>query len=131
MYDKDLIPDCGDSEYMYPSIVLYINRILYEKLNNGGCNYFSNQNDFYDSMSEMMAHYIRHVTNKSCYEVVSEILKTYTKENIAIPNLERFAYLVMYEDLSPNETFKLVSAIALFVLENEDKWEQYKHKPIY
>ena len=131
MYDKKLIPVSGDSEYMYPSIVLYINRILYEKLNNGGYNYFSNQEDFYDTMSKMMVYYIRHITNKPCHEVISEVLKTHTKEDITIPNLENFAHIVMHEDISPDVVSKTVSALALHILENEDKWEQYKHDPIY
>lgn len=39
MEAEGLIPECGDSEYYWPAMVLRANRLLYERLNNGNFNY--------------------------------------------------------------------------------------------
>ena len=52
MEREGLIPLSGDSTYVIPSIVLYINRLLYEMLNNGGCNYMEEFEKWGDYIAE-------------------------------------------------------------------------------
>jgi len=51
MEKEGLIPPQGDSEYFWPAMVLRVNRLLYERLNNGNMNYdFEGDDGFYHEL---------------------------------------------------------------------------------
>jgi len=60
MMDSGLIPSEGDSNYFWPAMVLRVERLLYERLNNGNVNidwfnqefYKELQNDLNEKMKE-------------------------------------------------------------------------------
>lgn len=144
MEKEGLIPLSGDSKYVYPSLILYLNRLIYELLNNGACNYIAEyeeymeygrdiekfyEESFWGRISYNFFYYLVKYVFNNDYNLAEEVIaELFEDRNFPIHYMRREFFM---DEIYYKKIALLAEFVDAVVNDRKDDWKKFTKPKIY